>query len=107
MVGVIMDDTQPPKEILDQCKEINVQWLSSDDATVEPYWHSSDFADEWCFRVTHRYGSISYLSTKHADGHTYHMMVSSIYEAHKKGVKQGKAEAVHSLMGAIIKTIGS
>lgn len=104
---------QVPAELLEQCKEINEQWLNTfygkrsgiRKCAITPYYFQGDLSEGWRLRlVVHNLGQetstqtlCDYLYPEKVDGHTMRLFAEACFDAEERGKQLGKKEALLSL----------
>lgn len=100
-----MSDTiqSPPAELVSMCKIINEGWLCDQGAKVEPWLMDGE---DWRLCVTTSDGiMVRHLVPRHADGHTYMLMVIGMRASRAAGIEEGKAIAkrrMHELLSTVV-----
>lgn len=93
-----MDNKTVPEHLLEKIAKMEKEYKISDYGfKVEAYYLSSDFNEDWRFRIVDSITNkeiVDCLQPDLADGHTYRLMLSGMKYCHHNGVKQGKEEAL-------------
>jgi hypothetical protein len=82
-----------PQEVVDKVKEITEQWLREDSYAYVEAYNAKPHRDigEWRLRICRRSNNdtlVEHLVPKHADGHTYMLMIAGMAVAADVGRRQ-------------------
>lgn len=103
------ENQTPPPELVEQCNEINRQWLASIRSHVEPYLAHLETNSEWRLRVRSIALNtllIAHLVPSKVDGHTLYLTVEAIDHAFVRGVNVGRHTATRQVMEGIANMVG-
>ena len=92
------EDLMAPKALLDQCKEINEQWICNENIIIMPYLQgSSDTDDKWLFCIYNKITDqkvCEYLQPEKVDGHTLRLLIKMSEGAYDTGFINGRLQAI-------------
>lgn len=100
-------DAIPPSKYVEQCKEINEQWLVNESFQLVLFLSRGDLGDDWLFKIVQDNGTeiCSYLKPEETTGNVCRCLISVARECFERGVHEGTFRACERMMGDVVRGV--